>query len=470
MILALLLSALAGFVALSHEILWYRAYSFASAGSALAFPLMLGYYLLGIAAGSIAVRRWCRDPDTARKGLGQFALIANALGFLLVPAVGWLLTKGYGWKATLPFVGLVAAFLGSIFPLLSHSAVAPDARAGARVSYLYMANIVGSASGSFLTGFVLLDRWSIGTIGVFLGILGLAMAVLMRRSTWPVALGLGALLLAAGPRVFGSLYENLQYKHAPPAPFAHVVETKSGVITVTPDGRVYGGGIYDGVFNTDLSHDVNWIIRAYAFGALHPRPREVLMIGLASGSWATVVAENPAVERLTVVEINPGYARLVAKYPEVAGLLSNPKVRIEYDDGRRWMARNAHRRFDAIIANTTFHWRSHTSGLLSVEFLALVRSRLKEGGVYFFNATGSSRAQRTAAAFFPHAMRVMNCVLVSDAPVAFDEARFREILRGREAPVRLEFESRESILARTHGLEPITDDNMGTEWSEGRER
>jgi spermidine synthase len=121
------------------------------------------------------------------------------------------------------------------------------------------------------------------------------------------------------------------------------------------------------------------------------------MIGLSSGSWATVVANHPGVTRLTVIEINPGYLGLIRQYPDVAGLLTNPKVEIHIDDGRRWLTRNADRKFDAVLANTTFHWRSNASNLLSVEFLELIRSHLNPGGFYFYNTTDSLRSPRPDA-------------------------------------------------------------------------
>ena len=37
------------------------------------------------------------------------------------------------------------------------------------------------------------------------------------------------------------------------------------------------------------------------------------MIGLSSGSWAQVIANDPDVASLTVVEINPGYLSLIAQ-------------------------------------------------------------------------------------------------------------------------------------------------------------
>src|SRR6185503_10053719 len=98
-----------------------------------------------------------------------------------------------------------------------------------------------------------------------------------------------------------------------------------------------GGGRYDGSVNTSLLKDRNGVFRAYAIAGLHAHPREVLMIGLSTGSWASVLAENPEVEHLTVVEINPGYTDLVRQFPEVAGVVDHPKVRIEIDDARRWL-------------------------------------------------------------------------------------------------------------------------------------
>ena len=46
------------------------------------------------------------------------------------------------------------------------------------------------------------------------------------------------------------------------------------------------------------------------------------MIGLSSGSWAKVIASNPAVEQLTIVEINRGYLELISQQPDVQSILS----------------------------------------------------------------------------------------------------------------------------------------------------
>ncbi|HKX41608.1 MAG TPA: spermidine synthase, partial [Burkholderiaceae bacterium] len=290
-----------------------------------------------------------------------------------------------------------------------------------------------------------------------------------------------------------------QWKGAPEAKtaFAQVVENRSGIVTVDRSGTIFGNGVYDGHFNVELTRDVNGIVRPYALSLFHPAPREVLMIGLASGSWAQVLAHNPDVASLTVVEINPGYAGLVAADRSVASVLTNPKVKLVTDDGRRWLRLNTDRRFDAIVMNTSYHFRAHATNLLSSDFLDVLKAHLNPGGIVFYNTTDSSRVQRTGCSTFPHGARFTNHVVLSMTPIAWDFERWRRTLvayRIDERPmldlsrpehaeglarlmamrsqIRLDrahdaadwIEPCPHVLARTAGQRLITDDNMGTEW------
>lgn len=499
--LALAIAFASGFVALSYEILWYRVIAFMTRGIAASFGLLLCAYLGGLALGSWASRLFCRSSERAGAlsqllPLGAFVGLSNVASAAVVPVFAWS-AKHTDFRAGLSMVALGAALLGAVLPLTSHFGIEPDDRAGARLSYVYLANIVGSALGSFLTGFVLLDSLSILAIARLLAFagFGLSLALIFASGVPKRQLGtaLGALaalaaLVAWGlPRGYDRVYERLLYKHEfVDQRFQRVIETRSGVITVTDDGTVYGGGAYDGVVSTSIRRDRNGIVRALAIGALHGAPREVLMVGLSSGSWAQVVAHLPGVERLTVVEINPGYAQLISEHPEVRGLSNNPKVTLVFDDGRRWLLRNPHRRFDLVVMNTTWHWRAHITNLVSREFLEMVRGHLLPGGVFYFNTTWSEDVQRTAATVFPHALRVNNFVAVSDSPIDFERGRFRRSLEGlriegrpaldlgsaddRELLESLlaygDLEGRDALLARTAKASVVTDDNMVPEWRE----
>jgi SAM-dependent methyltransferase len=152
------------------------------------------------------------------------------------------------------------------------------------------------------------------------------------------------------------------------------------------------------------------------------------MVGMASASWLQIVASNPKVERITVIEINPGYTELAAKRPQVASVLRNPKVTLVYDDGRRWLKAHPERRFDLVVQNTTWHWRGFSSNLLSGDYHELVKAHLKPGGIDLFNATSSPHVFKTACTHFRHGRRIINFFLGSDAPLHLDKGVWRQAL------------------------------------------
>ena len=498
--LAVWVAGLAGLVSLAYEILWYRAFSLASMGRAPAFAVLLGFYLTGIAFGGRVSARLCHRMSAGGlrrqlRNLGLFMIVANLLGYLVVPALGYLSRSSPG--LALPLVSLVTTLLGAAFPLISHAAVPPDARAGRGLSWLYVSNIVGSTLGSLIVGYVLMDYWGMRQIAIAIALTGIALgaAILVgsapagrsRRLRLAGCVALGALVVAGATPLFDRIYERLEAKHELPDSYVYrdLVETKSGVAAVTKDLIVYGGGVYDGRINTDLVHDGNMLFRPFSMSLWHAAPREVLMIGLSTGAWAQVIANHPQVEKLTIVEINPGYLRLIQKYPQVRNLLSNPKVHIVIDDGRRWLVRNRDTKFDVIVSNTTFHWRAHISAILSQEFLRLVSDHLRPAGVFFYNLTGSPEAQLTGVTVFPHGVMVGNALALSNQPFQLDLERWKQVMAeyridgapvfdlnnpehvkrfhevAESMPTR---EGTQEIRAKNTATRLITDDNMGVEW------
>ena len=508
--IALLTAAVTGFVALSYEIVWYRVVAFLTWGSPAAFGVLLGAYLLGIALGSIGSRFFCKDGTTKGdvrqlRALAVFVFFANVGSFLVAPAIAYAATKG---SPVMPLIAIAiaAALMGAVLPLLAHFAIAPDDRAGVRLSYLYLANIIGSALGSLVTGFLFMDAMTLQQIGVVLAITGFLASgglwLVSRPSARSGAAAVAVVALAvvavrtSAPALFDRVYERLSYKTTfKDQRFAEVHENKSGVIAVTKDGTVFGGGAYDGRLNTSIVDDRNAIVRAYAVGAMHPQPREVFMIGLSSGSWAQVIANEPKVAHLQIVEINPGYLDLIRAHEAVSSVLTNPKVHIDIDDGRRWILRHPDAKFDLFVMNMTYHWRGHATNLLSKEFMEMVRTHLLPGGIFFFNTTSSDDVQKTAMSVFPYGLRLINFVAVSDAPFELDKTRFRELLttmridgkpvvdtqtvEGQKliddlvalpdtmalGPIPAwGMESRASIVRRTAGATIVTDDNMVAEF------
>jgi predicted membrane-bound spermidine synthase len=510
---AMFLSGAVGFIALAYEILWYRLYSFSAGGSARCFAELLGFYLLGIAYGSRVVRQACKtklDNDVRRTmAVGtEVVLVGSVVAFL----VGPVLAHSTAILTYIPFVPvfMAANLLGAAFPLLAHAAIDPAQRVGTGISRLYLSNIIGSTLGSFVVGFWVLDHFSTRVTSAFLLGLGFVVALTftafagsnVRRAFFIAECSVCAALMLCSGSLYSGIYELLLFKttYRPGTSFSEMIENRSGVIAVFrnttdfeyPTNVVIGGGVYDGRFNVDMTHDSNGLFRAFAVSGMHSHPKHVLMIGLASGSWAQVIANDNSVEDLTIVEINPGYVPLIQRHPEVESILRNPKVRVVIDDGRRWLVGHPGERFDFIVMNTTFHWRANTTNLLSTEFLRLTRKHLSVGGILYYNTTFSNEVLATGIAEFPYALRISSFLAVSDSPFRLDKARWTGALSGyridgkrvfeQEDPAQKakmeevlniadesdsptgNLESRASLASRLKGARLITDDNMGTEW------
>jgi spermidine synthase len=527
--LIMLLAGVSGFIALGFEIAWFRVFDLAARDRAPAFALLLSTYLAGIAAGSyISEKR----TDGKRSGeilriVGLLLVLVGGISVFLPPLVALLQWKGLSvlqlapvtaqlrWAnlwflLSAPAFFVVAALIGSIMPLLCQAGIAASSRSGIDVSWTYASNILGSTLGSLVIGFVWMHHFGLKQVSEHLALAAvLSGAVLLfvgpgssratTRSKLPS--NIAALLAASVAMVLASgsysgFFEKLIF--GPGAhvrgPFVHVVENRNGVIAITRDGTVFGNAVYDGAFNTDPTHDVNFVVRAYALSLFHPAPRHILSIGLSSGSWAQIFANLPELESLDIIEINPGYLPLISQYPAVASLLHNPRVHIYVDDGRRWLVAHPNARYDVIVSNTSYYWRDHSSVLLSSEFLELAGAHLKPGGVLFYNTTGSDDVLATGLHVFPFGLRVLNFLAVSERPIDFNEERWMTVLhqyaidgqpvfdpRNPESKESLasyqalvaaldqstqfrSLETSKSMNARLGKRLVITDDNMGWEW------
>ncbi len=506
--IAMLIAGLTGFIALGFEITWFRVFALASQDRAPAFALLLSTFLAGIAAGSYISEKLTekKNSEAVVQIVGVVILIAGAISMYLPPLVALLQWKGIPFLLGAPLFFVTAGLLGSVLPLLCQLAVSAGHESGKGVSWTYVSNILGSTLGSLVIGFIIMHHFGLKQVSLQLGfaavltgtlVLFLSQGKLHLPPRWVLAVVLaGVIAIPVASMCYSSLFERLIFglQAGTLPPLSHVVENRNGVIAVTRDGAVFGNGVYDGYFNVDPTHDVNLIVRAYALSLFHQAPKHILMIGLSSGSWVQILVNHPQTESLDVIEINPGYLQLIPQYPIVGSILENPRVHIYLDDGRRWLLAHPEARYDAIVMNTSFYWRDHSSDLLSVDFLKIIRQHLTSGGVYYYNTTGSEDVVATGLRVFPYGLRVMNFLAVSDSPINFSEARWVSVLReyridnkfvfdpsspkseetlatyaalARALDKSREFQSletSESLNRRLANRLIITDANMGWEW------
>jgi hypothetical protein len=506
--IASLLAGSVGFVSLGFEIIWFRVFVLASQDRAAAFALLLSTFLAGVAAGAFVAGQLTQQTSASAtlNVIANLLFAAAAISGFLTPLVAWLAGNGLDFLVAVPAFFLVAGMLGAVFTLVCKVVVPAGAGAGHGVSLIYVSNIIGSATGSFLVGFVFMNY--LGLLGVTTLLAAAAFVVgtvaflsvhdLARRVDFSVIAipATSFLALAIAPTFYSHVHERLVFRSewSNVDALSHLVENRNGIIAVMANGAVVANSVFDGYFNIDPADDKNLIIRAYAIGAFHPEPRRILLIGLSSGSWAQVLVNHPVVESLEIVEINPGYLKIIPQYPAVRSILQNPKIRIHIDDGRRWLLAHPDARYNVIVQNTSFYWRDHSTELLSADYLRIIQRHLEQGGIYYYNTTGSDDVIATGLAVFPYGLRIVNFLAVSDSPISVDKQHWASILRSYSIEGRTIFdpnspatsalftkymafadsvsrphvyfgmEDSNSMRARLKNSLIITDDNMGWEW------
>jgi len=427
------LSFASGFLSLSQEILWVRLVSVGAHSLPQSFALVLGSYLAGIAYGALIGAWVCRNRTRLLAAAGAVLLLAMVMD-CVAPCLFVALVDSVGWvPLVLVLVSLSAALRSVAFPIVHHLGSEASERVGASISNIYFANVMGATLGPIVTGFFLLDvlglQQAFLVINLLSGVVGLACLVAdgsrmaLRAGAAALTVAVAALLalpetlmhsLTTAPHGLGS---NWRFTPAALGRPNHIIENRQGIIQTYawPHGDVvYGANVYDGTVNVDAHVLNNGILRAYMLPVLRPQAKRVLVIGLSTGAWARVLTTLPALQEMDIVEINPGYLKLIAQYPEVAPLLHDPRVHIHIDDGRRWLLRHPEQTYDVVLMNTTFHWRSNITLLLSHDFLTIAQQHMAPGALLYFNATDSMDALYTAATLFQHAYSVSNFVLASD--------------------------------------------------------
>jgi spermidine synthase len=488
------LSFVIGFLSLSEEILWVRVAGFAYNTLPPAFSFVLACYLVGIAAGAAFGKSLCARAQNLY-GVAAIVLCAAALIDVLTPLFISHFISTDTARLGIPAlaIAVTAASKSTLFPIVHHlGSLAQGPRIGRSMSRIYFANILGATLGPLVTGFVILDYLGVDDcFGAVAAICLLASVVCVLKSARPALMALtfttamifsviASKFILPGPGSIGKFaaggIENS----------THFISNRHGVIhtALANEGElVFGGNVYDGIATVNVDNNPNRLDRLYILALLQPNPRRLLFVGLSTGAWVRAVQGFPSAEQIDVVEINPGYLKLIRSYPQVYAVLKDPRIHIHIDDGRRWLRRNPDARFDAFVQNTTYYWRANAGNLLSREYFEEIRRHLNPGGIAIINTTGSFDVLATAGAVFPHAYRYLNFVYASEQDLTPQPARLLEIRRpdghrftfddAKPGSVAAALENVQlqpvgEFLARHQAdAQIITDDNLLTEYRHG---
>jgi len=121
----------------------------------------------------------------------------------------------------------------------------------------------------------------------------------------------------------------------------------------------------------------------------HPQPKEILVISGGAGGLINEILKHP-VERIDYVELDPLILEVVKKFPTplTEGELSDPRVNIEYIDGRLFVKRTP-RKYDLVLVGFSKPSDLQVNRLFTKEFFSLIKKRLREEGILVISLPGS---------------------------------------------------------------------------------
>jgi spermidine synthase len=430
--------ALSGAAALVYEVAWTRVLCLSFGTSTYAFSATLVCFLAGIAIGSLSfatrfVQR-VREPLVVF-GLLQVLLAASVVALSpvleLLPyctieiyraldsAPGWLTDLFGGEKLSRSFalmqsglllatfvVMIVPTFLmGITFPLVIRIATERVGVLGRRLGAVYASNTVGTVVGSFAAGFVLIPLIGVQqtlVVGVALNLLVGLVYVLTGASRAPTSAAAGALVFVAAaagcwflPQWNQSLMTTGVYSRPEAytnADFAalrkrNVVYYRDGlactvsVSTTTTEAGEWITLQSNGKPDASTGDMSSQLITAHLPLLLHPDPRNVMIVGLASGCTVGAAEQHPEVKQLDCVEIEPTMAEATQFFTASNhNCLADPRLRLHYDDARSYVL-TTQEKFDVITAEPTNPWIAGVANLFSREHFTRLRDRLKPGGL-----------------------------------------------------------------------------------------
>lgn len=122
----------------------------------------------------------------------------------------------------------------------------------------------------------------------------------------------------------------------------------------------------------------------------HPNPKEILVISRGAGGVINEILKHPSIERVDYAELDPLLLKVVEKFPTplTKAELTDPRVNIEYIDGRLFGKRTPHK-YDLFFVGLSNPSDLQVNRLFTKEFFSLVKTKLKEEGILVISLPGS---------------------------------------------------------------------------------
>ncbi|MBD3348099.1 MAG: hypothetical protein GF400_02750, partial [Candidatus Eisenbacteria bacterium] len=411
----------AGFAALSIQVLLMRELLVAWRGNEMSLGISLSVWLASNGAGALLyahlaplVRRF-RDPSEARGpaaeprtdlALGSLARFLTVLGVLAPTALVIVrLTRlvlgmpageltGLSGLLTGALVSVAPfALLGGFFFALTVSTLAALGGGGARaVGNAYVIESAGAVAAGALMSFVFLRRLDPMSTAFLATALcsGAAMFLIAadgarRRHALVCGVILAAALAAVLSPLGGALddltvawqWNELGFRSQANSIYGRIITTQIG-----SQKSVYESGVLSASHPDRLSAEEI----AHIPMLQHPSPERVLLVGGCLGGTVAEILKHPSVRSIDCVELDPMLIEEASRQfgASMTAGLADPRVNLSYGDARFLVKRAAEehvRRYDVAIVSVPDPTTARLNRFYTLEFARELRSCLAAGGV-----------------------------------------------------------------------------------------
>jgi spermidine synthase len=407
--------------------------------------------LIGVVLAGLSTGYWIGGAIADRYPTPRLLVAMLAAASLLVLAIpfvdDWVLDHLVEWDpgprlnpllATIFLFGAQSVILGTVSPIAVRLKAHSLDELGRTAGRLFAISTAGSIAGTFATAF-----WLIPELGTDQVLASAALALMLAAAAvalverlllaGAVALALAVATLGAvvslapdkGGTVAGSQLQNWSPVYRQQRDEERIggpEDSQSGyTILHTKDSQYHRIAVvedddsrylrFDSSFQSGMYKDDPYRTR-FEYSdylqlplAYRPDTRRILYVGLGGGSAPKRTWRDFPATRIDVVELDPEVVDVAYEYFAVP---RDPRLRVEVEDGRRFLAANDGP-WDAIVIDA-FYSDSIPFHLATREFLELARSRLAPGGVVSTNIIGAVRGAdsrlfrsmlRTYRAVFP---------------------------------------------------------------------
>jgi spermidine synthase len=466
-----------GFVAIACEVGWTKYLAIFTGATIYGFAAILGVFLIGIAAGSWAVKRYLKrrlaQPATLAWGLAILgaALLFSRVGLAQLPALLDYLnvldasaSVERGLKYLAVFVVLLPAtfIFGGLFPISLSMYCARFTDLRRRIGEGYAINTIGSIFGAMVAGFWVIPAFGTdvlltATVVAILALSWLFVDVHARRRSGAIALAVTAILLAASWRLphldYAELITAAPYRFDADAMagkkphFLFLEEGRAGVISVvTYDGKkavLQNNGIQESFLGLDPAMEPPFteMLLGLMPYLLHPDPESAFVIGFGGGNTVQALTDTP-LQEIRVVELEPAVIAAVAAIQDgEVRVLQDARVELQINDARNSLLVER-RSYDLIVSQPSHPWLAGAGNLFTREFFGIASASLNEGGIFaqwvnLFNMDATTLRSILQAYFdvFPHGFVFANTrtsdllLFGSGRKLVFDYQRIQQRMR-----------------------------------------